>query len=128
MGDWPGREGKAWMAEAPRKPQQIEPALEALAADGRLERLIRRRAVFAWFLTAIMLAIYVGYILLIAFRPDIIAQPIGKGVTSLGIPLGIGVILAGIALTGVYVRRANRDFDRELEAILQKHGRQEHGL
>ncbi len=110
------------MAEAPRKPQQMEPALEALAADRRLELLIRRRARFAWLLTAIMLTIYVGYILLIAFRPDILAQPIGKGVTSLGIPLGIGVILAGIALTGIYVRRANREFDRELRAIRREHG------
>ena len=31
---------------------------------------------------------------------------------TLGIPLGLGVIVAAIVLTGVYVRRANGEFDR----------------
>ena len=110
------------MAQTPQEAGTLPPALETLAADERLERLIRRRARFAWLLTAIMLAIYIGYILLIAFRRDILARPISDGVTSLGIPLGVGVILAGVLLTGIYVRRANREFDPEMDAIRAEHG------
>lgn len=93
-----------------------------LAGDERYRDLVARRARFGWILTAVMLAIYFGYILLIAFRRDILAQPIGGGVTSLGIPVGVGVILAGIILTGVYVRRANREFDPQMRALLKEFG------
>lgn len=93
-----------------------------LAGDERLERLVRRRNRFGWWLTACMLAIYFGYILLIAFRRDVLAQPIAEGVTTLGIPIGLGVILSGIALTGIYVVRANRVYDPELEALRREHG------
>jgi uncharacterized membrane protein (DUF485 family) len=91
-----------------------------LAKDPRLVSLLRRRSQFSWRLTALMLAIYFGYILLIAFRRDVLARPIGGGVTSLGIPLGIGVILAGIVLTAIYVHRANRVFDPELDRLRQE--------
>ena len=93
-----------------------------LANDVRYLRLVRRRSRFAWLLTAIILGIYFGYILLIAFRRDVLAVPIGGGVTSLGIPVGIGVILAGIVLTGIYVRKANREFDPELDALRREYG------
>lgn len=95
--------------------------LVELAQDERYIRLVRRRSRFAWALTAIMLAVYFGYILVIAFRRDLLATPIGGGVTSIGIPIGIGVILVGILLTAVYVRHANRRFDPELEALRQDH-------
>lgn len=85
--------------------------------DPRYIELVSRRSRLAWSLSAVMLAIYFGYVLLIAFRRDLLARPIGEGVTSLGIPLGIGVILAGIALTGIYVHRANRDYDPLLAAL-----------
>ncbi|WP_443970218.1 DUF485 domain-containing protein [Sphingobium sp. CR28] len=93
-----------------------------LASDERYHALVRRRSRFAWGLSAVMLAIFFGYILLIAFRRDILAMPIGGGVTSLGIPVGIGVILAGIALTGVYVRKANREFDPAFDALRREYG------
>lgn len=96
--------------------------LERLARDPRFERLLKRRSAYAWVLTVLMLAIYFGYILLIAFRRDLLALPIGSGVTSLGIPVGIGVILAGILLTGLYVRKANRQFDPALAALQREHG------
>ena len=95
---------------------------QAIGADARYRRLVATRSRFAWTLTAVMLVIYFGYILLIAFEPRWLARPIGEGVTSLGIPLGIGVIVAGIVLTGVYVRRANAVFDRDLEALRKDHG------
>lgn len=105
------------MTEAPP-----EATFSKLAQDSRYLLLLRRRSRFAWALTAITLAIYFGYILLIAFRRDILAQPIAGGVTSLGIPVGIGVILSGIVLTGIYVRRANTEFDPLLDALRKEYG------
>lgn len=98
-----------------------EPAaarIDAIARDPRYRDLVRRRSRFAWILTAIMLIVFFGYMLLIAFDKALLARPVFGGTTSLGIPLGIGVILVGILLTGVYVRRANREFDPEVRAIL----------
>jgi uncharacterized membrane protein (DUF485 family) len=95
--------------------------LAELAQDERYIRLVRRRSRFAWMLTAIMLTVYFGYILVIAFRRDLLATPIGGGVTSIGIPIGIGVILVGIVLTAIYVHHANRHFDPELEALRKDH-------
>jgi uncharacterized membrane protein (DUF485 family) len=82
-----------------------------IAADPRYQVLMRRRGRFAWLLTAIMLAAYFGYILLIAFDKAFLAQPVAGGVTSLGIVIGFGIILLAIALTGLYVHRANTEFD-----------------
>jgi uncharacterized membrane protein (DUF485 family) len=38
---------------------------------------------------------------------------------SLGVPVGLGVILFTIAITGIYVRKANTDFDALKEAVLK---------
>jgi cation/acetate symporter len=75
----------------------------------RYQRLVQRRGRFTWLLTILMLAVYFGYVLLIAFDKAVLARPIGSGFTSIGIPIGIGVILFAILLTGLYVRRANRN-------------------
>jgi uncharacterized membrane protein (DUF485 family) len=91
--------------------------LARVAADPRYQDLVARRSRFTWMLTAVMLVVFFGYILLIAFNKPLLAQPIGSGTTSLGIPIGLGVILIGIALTGVYVRRANSDFDPIMRSI-----------
>ena len=49
-------------------------------------------------------------------------MPIGDGVTSIGIPIGLGLILLAIALTGLYVAYANRHHDAQMAAILKDHG------
>lgn len=100
---------------------QSEISAAGLEADPRYQSLIKRRSRFAWCLTAEICAIFFGYILLVAFRPDILALPVGDGVTSLGIPLGVGVIVSGIALTGLYIWRANRDFDPLLGALRREY-------
>ena len=64
-----------------------------------------------------MLVVYFGYVALIAFDKAVLARPIGGGVTSLGIPVGLGVILLAILLTGIYVRRANREYDPLVKAL-----------
>jgi len=75
------------------------------------QQLVRQRAGFAWTLSIIMLVIYFGFILLVAFAKPLLATKIGGGVTSLGILLGLGVIVSAFVLTGIYVQRANSRFD-----------------
>ncbi len=99
----------------------LEAELERLLAVSQTthyQQLLRERARFSWMLTVIMLIVFFGYILLIAFAPAVLARPIGNGTTTVGIPVGIGVILFGVLLTGVYVRHANRRFDPLISAII----------
>ena len=81
--------------------------------------LRRRRNSLGITLTLLMLLVYYGYIALIAFDKALLSRPIGAGVTTLGVPLGMGVIVFTIVITAVYVRRANREFDALNEAILK---------
>jgi uncharacterized membrane protein (DUF485 family) len=59
-----------------------------------------------------MMWIYFGFIYLVAFRKDLMSMKLGMGVTTLSIPLGIGVIIFTVLLTGFYVSRANNEFDK----------------
>jgi len=92
-------------------------SLDRLAEDPHYQRLVRRRTAFGWTLTGLMLIVYFGFILLVAFAKPFMGSSLAGGATSVGIPLGLGVILFAIALTGLYVRRANRDFDAEMARI-----------
>ncbi len=80
--------------------------------------LERQRSVFGWTLAAIMMVIYYGFILVLAFAPEVMAIRVGSGVMTLGFPLGLGVILSAIVLTGIYVLRANGQFDRLTRQIV----------
>ena len=90
-----------------------------IAANPKYQKLVRTRSSFGWILTAIMMVVYYGYIALIAFNKPFLAQPIGAGVTTLGIPIGMGVIIFTIVITGIYVRRANSEFDALTTEILK---------
>ena len=82
--------------------------------------LERKRSILAWALSAAMLLIYMSFIILVAFDHDLVAQPIGVGPLTLAFPLGLGVIVAAVALTGVYVLRANSEFDRLTREIVRQ--------
>ena len=82
--------------------------------------LRRKRNVFGWSLSVLMLVVYFGYIALIAFNKPFLAQPIGNGVTTVGIPIGMGVIIFTIVITGIYVRRANGEYDDLTAEILEE--------
>ena len=85
--------------------------------DPRYQQLVTRRGRFTWALSLVMLVAYFGYVALIAFDKPFLARSLGGGATSLGIPVGVGLILLAILLTGLYVRRANREFDPLVKAL-----------
>lgn len=91
-----------------------------VTANPHFQELKAKRGRFAWLLAAIMLLVYYGYILLIAFDKELLARPIGDGVMTLGIPLGLGVIVFTILITGIYVRRANSEFDELTRKIIEE--------
>lgn len=88
-----------------------------ITRDPRYQALVARRNRFTFILSGVMVAVYFGFLLLVAFHPSSLARPIGGGVTSVGIVLGFGVILLAIGLTGVYVRRAAVEFDPLIDAL-----------
>ncbi len=82
--------------------------------------LVERRRKFSLKLSAIILVIYFGYILLLAFMPSVLAQPVAPGmIMTIGIPAGLLVILSVIVLTTVYVARANKEFDPLIKEITE---------
>ena len=101
----------------------IDPLVARIEANPKYHELRRKRNLFGWSLTARMVVVYYGYIALIAFNKPFLAQPIGAGVISLGIPIGMGVIVFTIVITGIYVRRANGEYDRLTAEILKEAAR-----
>jgi len=81
--------------------------------------LERRRNGFSWTLCILMLVIYYGFIALVAFAPGLMAEPLGGSVITLGFPLGLGVIASAVVLTGIYVWRANSEFDRLIRDVVE---------
>ncbi|MEQ1518152.1 MAG: DUF485 domain-containing protein [Usitatibacteraceae bacterium] len=91
-----------------------------IEANPKYHELRRKRNALGWSLTLLMLVVYFGYIALIAFNKPFLAQPIGSGVTTLGVPIGLGVIIFTIVITGIYVRRANGEYDQLTAEILKE--------
>ncbi|MHC5307744.1 DUF485 domain-containing protein [Bartonella sp. LJL80] len=79
--------------------------------------LRKKRNRLGGFLTAIALIIYYGWIALIAFDKEFLSQRIGEGVTTIAVPIGIGVIVIMVILTAVYVLAANSSYDGYVEEI-----------
>ena len=87
--------------------------VHAIKSNPKYHELISKRSKFAWILAALMLLIYYGFILIIAFNKEFLSQPLWEGaITTVGIPIGLGVIVSAFILTGIYVFRANSEFDR----------------
>lgn len=84
--------------------------------------LTHARKKILWPLSIITIVGYFALILAIAFIPEALGNPLGDGVTSIGIVLGLGVIFLCFIITGIYVYYANRVLEPLNQAILKKAG------
>jgi uncharacterized membrane protein (DUF485 family) len=84
--------------------------------------LTRARKRIMWPLSLATILAYFALILTIAFNPGALGKPIGEGVTSIGMVLGLGVILFCMVVTGIYVYYANRVLEPLTRAIVNKAG------
>ena len=83
-----------------------------IAAHPKYRELKAKRTSFGWWLTLAMMLVYYGFIVLVAYFKPLMSTRIGDGVTTWGMPIGLFVIAFTILITGIYVRRANSEFDR----------------
>lgn len=83
--------------------------------------LVNRRKRLAWTLTGSTLGVFFTFVLVIALSPQWLAIPISSsGVTTVAVPIGVAMIVFFWLSTGLYVRRATRDFDGLTEEILRE--------
>jgi uncharacterized membrane protein (DUF485 family) len=95
--------------------------IERIQQSPKFQALIHTKRNFSWTLSIIMLAIYCSFILVIGFKKEWFATPIGPDtVITWGIPIGVLVILSAFVLTGIYVHRANTEFDRLTQEVVKE--------
>ena len=93
---------------------------QKILSDPRYRELKARRTRFGWWLTLAMMLVYYGFILLVAFDKPFLATRLGAGVTTIGMPIGLAVIVFTILITALYVRRANKEYDALTEQITRE--------
>jgi uncharacterized membrane protein (DUF485 family) len=85
-------------------------------SEHRFRLLAETRWRIAISLTAAMVAIYFGFILLIAYAKPLMGRLVTRGL-SVGVLLGALVIVSSWVLTWIYVRWANTHYDAGLEEV-----------
>ncbi|OGU35478.1 MAG: hypothetical protein A2068_04145 [Ignavibacteria bacterium GWB2_35_6b] len=93
-----------------------EERVQEIVNSSAFKELVSKRLKFSITLTVIMLVVYFGFILVIAFYKEMLAVKIGEHIT-IGLPIGIGIILFAWILTGIYIRWANKTYDKNVREL-----------
>ena len=94
-----------------------EDVLKRVQQNPKFAELVHKKTTFGWTLSIVMLVIYYGFILILAFTPKSLGASLSGGVITVGMPVGVLIILSAFVLTGIYVRRANSEFDELTERV-----------
>lgn len=99
----------------------MQDTLDRITANPKFLEFVAMRSTYSIIMAIVSAAAYYGFILLVAYNKEFLAQKIGEGYTmSIGVPIGVGVIVFTIVLTWIYVRRANTEFDAINEALIKE--------
>ena len=100
---------------------------ERMRVNPKFRKLVQERGRFAWTLSTIVLVLFYGYFMLIAFSPALLGQKIAEGsMWPIGYTIELTLFIFFWLTTLIYVRRANGEFDdltQELIKEAQKEGK-----
>jgi len=92
---------------------------ELMRVNPKFQQLVTRRGRYAWTLAAIVLTMFYGFVMVVAFKPASLGQPIAEGsMVTTGVFVELFMFIFFWALTALYVRRANTEFDALTEEIV----------
>ena len=87
----------------------------------KFAELVSKRTSLAVVLSLIVLVPYYTFMMITAFKPALLAQPISKdSIITIGWPIGAAMIIVFWLTTAVYIYRANGEFDRLNKQILDE--------
>ncbi|CAA7627500.1 conserved hypothetical protein [Candidatus Terasakiella magnetica] len=96
---------------------------ERILANPKFAELTAKRNRFSVILVLSVLGIYYAYLFVAVMMPDTISQTLGAGQTmTIGLPAGFLVMIVSFIFTGIYVRRANSEFDDLSRALIEEAG------
>jgi uncharacterized membrane protein (DUF485 family) len=95
-------------------------SLEAIQNNQKYQQLVAQRWSLGATLSIVMCVIYFGFILVVAYAPSVLGASLTGGVTTVGILVGILVIVSAFLLTGFYVNRANGIYDTLTKQIIEE--------
>jgi uncharacterized membrane protein (DUF485 family) len=100
---------------------------ERMRSNPKFHQLVTTRGRFAWTLAITVLSIFYGFVMLVAFQPALLGQPVREG-SALTVGVALGLFMFGFfwLLTAAYVRRANGEFDALTEQIVKEARPAEH--
>jgi len=92
-----------------------------IRSNPKFVEMVGKRTRFAIILSLIVLVPYYTFMMLTAFNPGFLAQPISEGsIITLGWPIGVILVVGSWLTTGIYISRANGEFDTLNEQILKE--------
>lgn len=93
---------------------------EHMRANPKFQQLVARRGRFAWTLAFVVLAMFYGFVLLVAFKPALLGRPVVQGsMITIGVAFELFMFIFFWVLTAVYVYRANGEFDALTQEIVK---------
>lgn len=97
------------------------PMHERMRSNPKFQELVGKRGRFAWTLAAVVLILFYGFVLTVAFKPSVLVQPISEGsFVTVGVVAGLFQFVFFWSLTALYVRRANREFDELTKQVIDE--------
>lgn len=93
---------------------------EHMRTNPKFRELVKRRGRFAWTLAIIVLTMFYGYILTIAFNPTALGRPVAEGsMLTIGVAVELFLFIFFWGTTAFYVRRANSEFDAMTQDLIR---------
>ena len=86
----------------------------------KYQELINKRGRYAWTMAIVVLVIFYGFAMTVAFNPAILGEPIGTGLVTKGMVFIFFMFVFFWILTAVFVRRANSEFDAMTQELINE--------
>lgn len=94
---------------------------ERMRANPKFQELVARRSRFAWTLAAVVLTMFYGFVLVVAFNPTSLGKSLSEGSQlTVGVAWELFMFIFFWVLTAVYVKRANTEFDALNQEVIKE--------
>ena len=94
---------------------------ERMRANPKFQELVARRGRFAWTLAAIVLVMFYGFVLTVAFNPTSLGKPVSEGsMLTVGVAVELFMFIFFWILTALYVKRVNSEFDALTQEVVKE--------